>query len=351
MKRIEIGVLIILLAFLLCACKTSHPDSTSKDGEKNPSTENYIEAENHAQEETTGNKKDKESTNNNKEKSSKVETGKSAEVSAGQYTGGQDIPVGTYILTRLDEKADSGIVWLSAPEDDLEEEYPSLLYEYVGKGDDISFFISLQEGGILSLPFECKLTSVNYSKLKTGDSVYASAGVYTGGLDLPSGQYVLSYSSEHAGSGILWLSSATDDLTAEYPSKIYEYISKGIEGKWFISLEDGGKLSVPFPCDSIERINPYNTEKGQCELYAGYYVIGSDIPAGKYKITCKTNNESSGIVWVSSPEDNLDEEYPSILYEYIGKNSEETFYVSVDDGGRIYLPCEAILSPGSVVFH
>ena len=278
------------------------------------------------------------------------EKGKTASVPAGQYIGGRDIPVGQYVLTRSEGKSGSGIVSLSSPEDNLDEEYPSLIYEFVSKEEEMSFFISLQEGGVLKLPFECILTTIDYSHIEIGTSIPADAGAYTGGLDLPAGQYLLSYGEDHSGGGIIWLSSASDDLSSEYPSKIYEYIGEGRDGKWFISLDDGGRLYLPFPCDTITRITPYDATEGQFELFAGWYSVGTDIPAGKYNITCKTNQNNSGIVWVSSPNDYLDEEYPSVLYEFIGRDEEESFYFSVEEGAVIYLPCDAVFSFGGIIF-
>lgn len=357
MKKLLALVVAFLLVFL-CACGETGASSAAQTeesetqvAEDNASSPEKKESEEPEKtEESEEPEMPEEGSEEEPEKMAEPETGKSATVPAGKYVGGRDIPVGQYICTRSEGKTGSGIVWLSAPDDNLEEEYPSLIYEFVSKEDEASFFISLQEGGTLCLPFECKLTSVNISQINIGESIPASAGTYIGGLDLPAGQYLLSYGSEHTGSGIIWLSSPTDDLSSEYPSKIYEYIGKGIDGKWFISLEEGGKLYLPFPCDALTRIAPYSADEGQYELSAGWYAVGVDIPAGKYNLTCKTNSNNAGIVWVSDPGDNLDEDYPSVLYEFIGRDSEKTFYVSLEEGAIIYLPCDAVASFGGITF-
>lgn len=247
--------------------------------------------------------------------------------------------------------SESGIVWLSSPEDNLDENYPSLIYEFVSSSDDASFFISLQEEGTLGTPFDCELTIVDYSELEEGESIPAAIGTYTGGLDLPAGQYLLEYDETHTGSGIIWLSDPDDDLENEYPDRIYEFVNAGKPGKWFISLEDGGKLYVPFVCKSITRIAPIMGAKEKVELYAGLYVIGSDIAPGKYSITCNTNDDNAGIVWASSPEDDLDNEYPSVLYEFISYNSVESYYINLEEGSRLYLPCDATIESDGIVFN
>ena len=93
---------------------------------------------------------------------SAVETGKSAELMKGDYVGGVDIPSGTYTLKCETGDSQHGIVWLSAPEDDLEKEYPSLIYESVSFNEKTDFFIALEDGGTLHVPFTCHLTAVDY---------------------------------------------------------------------------------------------------------------------------------------------------------------------------------------------
>ncbi len=55
---------------------------------------------------------------------------KSAELPAGKYTGGKDIPAGSYIITCKTDESHHGIVWVSAAADDLTNQYPSILYEH-----------------------------------------------------------------------------------------------------------------------------------------------------------------------------------------------------------------------------
>ena len=78
-------------------------------------------------------------------------------------------------------------------------------------------------------------------------------------------------------------------------------------------------------------------------LLAGKYVAGTDLPAGSYTLICKTDDKHHGIVWVSSPSDNLDKDYPSILYKYIGFNAEEQFRITIAEGGMLNLPFPATL--------
>ena len=79
-------------------------------------------------------------------------------------------------------------------------------------------------------------------------------------------------------------------------------------------------------------------------LPAGKYTAGKDFPAGSYIITCKTDDRHHGIVWVSSPEDDLSSKYPSVLYEHVSFSEEEQFRVTVEDDGILSLPFEAELT-------
>ena len=70
-----------------------------------------------------------ENTENN-DQPDKVEAGKSASIVKGKYVGGKDIPVGTYIINKNQDKG-SGIISLSDPKDNFEEDYPSIINEYI----------------------------------------------------------------------------------------------------------------------------------------------------------------------------------------------------------------------------
>ncbi|MGI6238050.1 MAG: hypothetical protein ACOYI5_00285 [Christensenellales bacterium] len=82
---------------------------------------------------------------------------KTATIDAGQYVGGRDIPAGTYVLICKTDAKQHGIVWLSAAGDNLDEDYPSKLYEHVSFDREETFFIDVEEGGILSVPFTAQL--------------------------------------------------------------------------------------------------------------------------------------------------------------------------------------------------
>lgn len=82
---------------------------------------------------------------------------KTATIEAGQYVGGKDIPVGSYILICKTDANHHGIVWLSAADDNLEEDYPSKLYEHISFDREESFYIDIEEGGILNVPFTAQL--------------------------------------------------------------------------------------------------------------------------------------------------------------------------------------------------
>lgn len=83
---------------------------------------------------------------------------KTATLPAGRYVGGKDIPAGSYIMLCKTDANHHGIVWLSAAKDDLENEYPSKLYEHISFDREETFYIDVEEGGILNVPFIVQLT-------------------------------------------------------------------------------------------------------------------------------------------------------------------------------------------------
>lgn len=82
---------------------------------------------------------------------------KTAQLTAGSYIGGRDIPVGTYILAAAGTEDEHGIVSLRSVNDPVDD-YPSKLYEHK-MGDDVySVFVTIEEGDTLILPFPYTLT-------------------------------------------------------------------------------------------------------------------------------------------------------------------------------------------------
>ena len=104
-----------------------------------------------------------------------------------------------------------------------------------------------------------------------------------------------------------------------------------------VSCSDNGILDCPFPCSLIE-CNTLSFENDSVTIEAGRYVFGDDLPSGKYILTCNTTSQDTGIVWLAKDTDNLDNEYPSLLYEFVGKNDQDKFSISVKDGYILNCP-------------
>lgn len=68
---------------------------------------------------------------------------KTAQLTAGTYIGGQDIPAGTYVLATAGDEEDYGIISLRSV-NDSEDEY--------------SIFLNIEKGDTLIVPFSCTLT-------------------------------------------------------------------------------------------------------------------------------------------------------------------------------------------------
>ena len=79
---------------------------------------------------------------------------KTARLPMGKYVCGEDFPAGKYSV--VVREGDSGIVSLADSGDDLTKEYPSILYEFMGSGDEV--LITCKEGDILEAGCECDLT-------------------------------------------------------------------------------------------------------------------------------------------------------------------------------------------------
>ncbi|MGN0794702.1 MAG: hypothetical protein ACI4MG_09570 [Aristaeellaceae bacterium] len=79
---------------------------------------------------------------------------KTAHLTAGRYVAGRDIPAGDYILTSAGTENDHGDVCLRAGDDAHTKKYS----DYLGRGDQLSLFITIEEGDILELPFSFTLT-------------------------------------------------------------------------------------------------------------------------------------------------------------------------------------------------
>lgn len=81
---------------------------------------------------------------------------KTAQLSAGTYVFGQDIPVGKYVL-RKSPGDQHGMIELAAA-DDPEDEYPSKLYEFLSGTDAFETFITAENGDRLTVELPCELT-------------------------------------------------------------------------------------------------------------------------------------------------------------------------------------------------
>lgn len=83
---------------------------------------------------------------------------KTANLIAGTYIGGRDIPAGTYILAAAGNEDEYGIVSLRSVNDPKSKKVPSKLYESKVGNEAYSVFITIEEGDTLILPFPFTLT-------------------------------------------------------------------------------------------------------------------------------------------------------------------------------------------------
>jgi hypothetical protein len=89
---------------------------------------------------------------------------------------------------------------------------------------------------------------------------------------------------------------------------------------------------------------------GTAALLTGRYVGGQNIPVGNYILICKTDENHYGIVLLAAADDDLDNEYPSKLYEFVGTETQETYYIEVEEGSilDVPFPVQLQIHPGIV---
>ncbi len=262
--------------------------------------------------------------------------GKTAHLEPGKYIGGDDIPTGKYILKCKTDTMSSGLVWVAADTDNLDSEYPSILYEYVGSNEERNYYINIGKEYILNCPFACDLAYVTTISFESG-SAQIETGTYIFGDDLPTGKYTLVCKTGKNDSGIVWLAKDTDNLNSNYPSVLYEYVSDNETKKYYLNARDNYILYCPFPCTLIET-NTLSFKNDSITIEPGQYVFGDDLPSGKYMLTCNTTTQDSGIVWIAKDTDNLNQVYPSVLYEYVSDNDQSKFSINVKDGYILNCP-------------
>lgn len=82
---------------------------------------------------------------------------KTAEIVAGTYIGGQDIPVGNYVLTSAGGEDDAGIISLRSVNDPLDD-WPSKLYEFTRAEENYRVYVSIEAGDTLIVPYPYTIT-------------------------------------------------------------------------------------------------------------------------------------------------------------------------------------------------
>lgn len=82
---------------------------------------------------------------------------KTAILKQGSYIGGKDVPTGKYFLESCDEEDAYGIISL-LPYDHEEDRCDFELYDNAEMRRNSSYYISLDEGDVLKIPYQFKLT-------------------------------------------------------------------------------------------------------------------------------------------------------------------------------------------------
>ena len=147
----------------------------------------------------------------------------------------------------------------------------------------------------------------------TSDAIISGAGQYKFGLDLPAGEYLA------VGDGYVELSHEPTSNQFFNITIINHHYIEGRDGE-YIKIDSRVKL---YPVDKAPKFefNPY-------EVVAGQYKIGTDIPAGEYKV----KSESNGYFAVTpNSHDN------TIIANAFMPGADETHYVNVTAGQYLFL--------------
>lgn len=83
---------------------------------------------------------------------------KTAQLPAGTFVGGKDIPVGSYVLSSAGREGQDGVVSLRPESSCSENENKSKLYEFTTAAEAYVVYITVEEGDVLILPYPFRLT-------------------------------------------------------------------------------------------------------------------------------------------------------------------------------------------------
>lgn len=81
---------------------------------------------------------------------------KTAILRPGTYVGGEDIPVGKYVLETDDTQKSGKIMLVSPGSEDEDEIYK--VYEYLSEDEEASYYVNVEEGDYLMIERPFKLT-------------------------------------------------------------------------------------------------------------------------------------------------------------------------------------------------
>lgn len=187
----------------------------------------------------------------------------------GVYAVGRDIPAGEYLMVQT--KLDSSQVIVSAD---------AMAEEWLAMGiPQPSIYFTLQGGEFVTLADTRAFPIDKAPLVSTNPDGTLPYGQYLVGRDIPAGTYVM-YESDPVFYGNVDVRS---DALNRYPS------IKGQDtysGRIYVTVSEGEYLTfrgdIAYPLDMAPPL-----EAGNRVLRDGMYLVGTDIPAGTYKITAQ----------------------------------------------------------------
>ena len=227
-------------------------------------------------------------------------------ISPGIYTIGEDIPAGVYSISAADKQditsVNIGINFnlRSCPIDYSDYFYGVIFHKAVKPSYNESIGkITLENGNIIEIVNAAvDIKKYNGLNLESMDSFTVPSGMYIVGEDIPAGEYSVSCVGKNPATFHAWEDIAKDPNNIDNII-LSEQVQPGETGKiGKVILKDGYAIEI---CDAALVFNEYNRfELRSGDSYTvptGEIVIGEDIPAGDYTISCVGKEEALLTLW------------------------------------------------------
>lgn len=188
-----------------------------------------------------------------------------------------------------------------------------LLLIYFRGSDEEKVTAPQENQVVVEIPVQITSTAETTTTENNVDDGSYGAGQYKVGVDIPAGEYLA------VGDGYLELTRKPKDNWIFNNNFNNRHYVEGRDGE-YIKITAGVRL---YPVDKAPKVE-FNSDN----VIAGQYKIGTDIPAGEYKVTSESNGYFA--VWLNSHDN-------TIIANAFMPGANETHYVNVTAGQYLFL--------------